>query len=74
MGYCNNNLLSGIYSSILVSRVVHALYLRVFFRKVNIKRSILAPAVFRVVGVGSLVYINLVGLGGFYKKKSLDKG
>ena len=28
--------------------------------------SILAPAVFRVVGVGSLVYIDLVGLGGFY--------
>jgi hypothetical protein len=68
LGYCNNNLLSGIYSSILVSRVVHALYLEVFFRKVSIKRSTLAPAVFRVVGVGSLVYISLVGLRGFYRE------
>ena len=68
LGYYNNSLLSSIYSSILVFKVVHALYLRVFFRKIGIKRLILASAVFRVVGVGGLVYISLVGPGGFYKK------
>ena len=39
-----------------------------FFRKVSIKRLILAPAVFKVVDIGSLVYINLVGPGGFYRE------
>ena len=68
MGYCNNSLLGGIYSSVLVSGVVHALYLRVFFKKVGIERLILALVVFRVVGVGGLVYISLVGLGGFYRE------
>ena len=68
LGYCNNSLLSGIYSSILVFRVVRALYLRVFFGKVSIERLILAPAVFGVVGVSNLVYIGLVGLRGFYRE------
>ena len=68
MGYCNNSLFSGIYSNILVFRVVCALYLKVFFRKVSIKRLILAPAVFKVVGVGGLVYIGLVSPGGFYRE------
>ena len=68
MGYYNNKLFSGIYSNILVFRVAHALYLRVFFGKVDIKRLILALIVFKVVGVSSLVYINLVGLRGFYKE------
>ena len=40
-----------------------------FFRKVSIKRSILALIVFKVVGVGGLVYIGLVGLGGFYREE-----
>ena len=39
-----------------------------FFGKVSIEKSILAPAVFRVVGVGGLVYISLVGPGGFYRE------
>jgi hypothetical protein len=39
-----------------------------FFKKVNIERLILAPAVFKVVGVGDLVYIGLVGLRGFYRE------
>jgi hypothetical protein len=68
LGYYNNSLFSGIYSSILVFRVVHALYLKVFFGKVNIKKLILTPAVFGVVGIGGLVYISLVGLGGFYRE------
>ena len=68
MGYCNNSLLNSIYSSILVSRVAHALYLKVFFGKVSIEKSTLAPVVFKVVGVGSLIYINLVGPGGFYRE------
>ena len=41
---------------------------RSFYRKVSIERSILALAVFRVVGVGNLVYIGLIGLGGFYRE------
>ena len=68
MGYCNNSLLSSIYSNVLVFGVVHAFYLKVFFKKVGIERSTLTPAVFEVVGVGSLVYIGLVGPGGFYRK------
>ena len=39
-----------------------------FFGKVGIKRLILAPVVLKVVGVGGLVYIGLVGLGGFYRE------
>ena len=69
MGYCNNSLLSSIYSSVLVFKVARALYLRVFFlKKVGIKRSILTLVVFKVIGVSSLVYIGLVGLGGFYRE------
>ena len=68
MGYYNNNLFSGIYSSVLVFGVAHTLYLEVFFGKVSIKRLILTPVVFKVVGVGGLVYINLIGLKGFYKE------
>ena len=68
MGYYNNSLFSGIYNSGLVSRVVYTLYLRVFFKKVSIKRLILTPAVFRVVGVSGLVYIGLVGPGGFCRE------
>ena len=68
LGYYNNSLFSGIYSSVLVFRVAHALYLRVFFGKVDIKRLILALVVFKVVGVGGLVYIGLVGLGSFYRE------
>jgi hypothetical protein len=65
LGYYNDSLLNGIYSSVLVLRVVCALYLGVFFRKVSIERLILALVVFKVVGVGSLVYIDLVGPEGF---------
>ena len=68
MGYCNNSLLNSIYSNILVFRVVYTFYLRVFFKKINIERLILASVVFRVVGVSGLVYIGLVGLGGFYRE------
>jgi hypothetical protein len=68
LGYYNNSLFNSIYSSILVFRVVYTLYLEVFFKKVSIKRLILALAVFRVVGVGGLVYIGLIGLGGFYRE------
>ena len=67
LGYYNNSFFNSIYSSILVFRVAYTLYLRVFFRKVSIKKLILALVVFKVVGVGSLVYISLVGPGGFYK-------
>ena len=68
MGYHNNSLFNSIYNSILVFRVARALYLRVFFGKVNIERLILAPVIFRVVGVSGLIYIGLVGLGGFYRE------
>ena len=68
MGYYNNSLFSNIYSSILVFKVVYTLYLGVFFKKVGIERLILALVVFKVVGISSLVYIGLVGLGGFYKE------
>ena len=61
-------LLNSIYSSILVFRVAHTLYLRVFFKKVSKKRLILALVVLKVVGVGGLIYIGLVGLGGFYRE------
>ena len=39
-----------------------------FFRKVSIERLTLALAVFKVVGVSGLIYINLVGPGGFYRE------
>ena len=68
LGYRNNSLFNSIYSSILVFRVAYALYLKVFFRKVNIEKLILAPVVLKVVGVSGLVYIGLVGLGGFYRE------
>ena len=68
MGFYNNSLLNSIYSSILVFKVARALYLKVFFRKINIKKSILALVVLKVIDIGSLVYIGLVGLGGFYRE------
>ena len=68
LGYYNNSLLSSIYSSVLVSRVVHTLYLGVFFGKISIKRLILALVVLKIVGVSGLVYIDLIGLGGFYRE------
>ena len=68
MGYYNNSLFNSIYNSILVFRVVYALYLRFFFGKVSIEKLILALVVLKVVGVGGLVYINLVGLKGFYRE------
>ena len=68
LGFCNNSLFNNIYSSILVSRVAHTLYLGVFFGKVSIKRLILALVVLEMVGVSSLVYINLVGPEGFYRE------
>ena len=37
-----------------------------FFGKVGIKKLILTLIVFKIIGVGSLVYINLIGLKGFY--------
>ena len=67
MGYYNNSFFNSIYSSILVFRVAHILYLRVFFGKVGIKKLILALIVLKVVDISSLIYIGLVGLGGFYK-------
>ena len=67
MGFYNNSLFNNIYSSILVSRVAHALYLRVLFKKVSIERLILAPVVLKVVSISSLVYIGLVGPKGFYR-------
>ena len=68
MGFYNNSLFNSVYSSILVFRVVYTLYLKVFFGKVGIKKSILALVGFKVISVGGLVYINLIGLGGFYKE------
>ena len=68
MGYYNDSLLNSIYSSVLVFRVVCTLHLGVFFGKISIERSILAPVVLKVVGISGLVYINLVGLGGFYRE------
>ena len=68
LGYCNNGLFNSIYNSILVYRVVYALYLGVFFRKVGIKKLILTLVVFKVVGIGSLIYINLIGPEGFYRE------
>ena len=68
LGFYNNSLLNGIYSSILVFRVTYTLYLRVFFKKVNIKKLILAPVILKIVGVSSLIYIDLVGLRGFYRE------
>ena len=41
---------------------------RSFFGKVGIERSILAPVVLEVVGVGGLVYVGLVGPEGFYRE------
>jgi len=41
---------------------------RSFYGKVSIERLRLAPVVFKVVVVGGLVYIGLVGLGGFYRE------
>ena len=68
MGYYNNSLFNSIYSSVIVFKVTHAFYLRVFVRKVSIERSILAPVILKVVGVSGLVYIGLIGLGGFYRE------
>ena len=65
MGFCNNSLFNSIYSSILVFKVAHTFYLRVFFRKVSIERLILAPVIFKIIGVSGLVYIGLVGPGAF---------
>jgi len=41
---------------------------RGFYRKVSIEKLILVLVVLKVVGVGGLVYIGLVGLGGFYRE------
>ena len=68
MGFCNNSLFNSIYSSILIFKVAYILHLKVFFGKVSIKKLILAPVILKVVGVGGLVYISLVGLGGFYRE------
>ena len=68
MGFCNNSLFNSIYSSVLISRVAYILYLKVFFKKVSIKRLILAPVILKVVGVSGLIYIGLIGLKGFYKE------
>ena len=67
LGFYNNSLLNSIYSSVLVSKVAYTLYLRVFFGKISIKRSILAPVILKVVGIGNLVYIGLVSPEGFYR-------
>ena len=68
MGFYNNSLFNSIYNSVLVSKVAYTLYLGVFFGIISIERLILAPVVLKVVGVGSLVYIGLVGLGSFYRE------
>ena len=67
MGFYNNSLLNNIYSSILVFKVAHTFHLGVFFGKVGIERLILALVVLKVIGVGGLVCVGLVGLGGFYR-------
>jgi hypothetical protein len=67
LGFYNNSLFNGIYSSILVFKVARALRLGVFFGKISIERLILALVVLKVIGVGGLVYIGLIGLGGFYR-------
>ena len=66
LGFCDNSLFNNIYSNVLVFKVAYALYLRVFFKKIGIKRLILALIGFEVIGVNSLIYIGLVGLEGFY--------
>ena len=49
---------SGIYSSL------YSLF-KSFFKKVSIERLILAPVIFKIIGVSGLVYIGLVGPGAF---------
>ena len=68
LGYYNNSLFNSIYSSILVFRAAHALYSGVFFGKVSIEKLILTPVILKVVGISGLVYIGLVGPGGFYRE------
>jgi len=68
LGYYNNNLFNGIYSSILVSKVIRALYLGVFFKKGSIEKLILALVVLKVVNISGLVCVGLVGLKGFYRE------
>ena len=58
----------GFYNNILIFKVVYIFHLRVFFGKVSIKKLILALVVLKVVGVGGLIYINLVGLKDFYRE------
>ena len=67
LGFYNNSLFNSIYNNILVFKIAYTLYLRVFFGKISIKKLILASVVFKVVGVSGLVYIGLVGPGGFYR-------
>ena len=48
--------------AVLMSRLTESLI------KVSIEKSILALVVLKVVSVGGLVYIGLVGPGGFYRE------
>jgi len=66
LGFCNNSLFNSIYSSVLAFKVVLYFLFRSLYKKVSIKRLILALVVVSVVDISNLVYINIVGLEGFY--------
>ena len=66
MGFYNNSFFNSIYNNILVSGIAHTFCLGVFFGKVGIKKSMLAPIGFKIVGIGGLIYVNLIGPKGFY--------
>ena len=42
-------------------------FIKVFFGKISIKKLILALVILKVIGIGGLIYIGLVGLKNFYK-------
>ena len=68
MGFYNNSLFNSTYSSILIFRVAYTFYLEVFLKKISIEKLILALVVLKVVSVGGLVYIGLIGLKGLYRE------
>ena len=60
---------SAVTNSTLIFKIAHALYLKVFIEILIYKKLKLIPiVVFGVININSLIYMNLVGLKGFYKK------
>ena len=68
LDFYNNSFFNSIYSSILIFKIACIFYLEVFFEKISIKRLILALVIPKVINISGLIYINLIGLGGFYKE------